>query len=134
MTNERLRNGKQRSLFCFRQRLQVGLVDFQGDAGVAVGDFGDFVLGGDADELGDLGWGEFVVVGEPLGHVAGGVAEGVVEGAGVAEGDDGLWGFDADGGERLLGMRSTVNSTSMEVSRALPLISPSPWRAWPSPR
>src|SRR6266566_2824119 len=91
------------SLFWFCQGLQDGFVDLQGYAGVAVGDFSDFVLSGDADELGDLGWGELVVVGEPLGHVAGGVAEGVVEGAGVAEGDDGLWGFDADRGEALAG-------------------------------
>ena len=66
-------------LFSFCQGLQDGFIDFEGYAGVAVGDFGDLILGGDADELGDLGWVELVVVGEPLGHVAGGVAEGVVE-------------------------------------------------------
>src|SRR5206468_2601603 len=94
---------RRTGLLCFCQGLQQGFVDLEGYAGVAVGDLGDLVLRGDADELGDLGWGEFVVVGEPLGHVAGGVAEGVVEGAGVAEGDDGLWGFDADGGEAFAG-------------------------------
>src|SRR5260370_24972164 len=63
---------------------EAGFADLQDYAGVAVGYFADTVLGGGAEDLGYFGGGELVVVGEPVGHVVGGVFEGVVEIAAVA--------------------------------------------------
>jgi hypothetical protein len=45
----------------FGEGSEAGFVDFEDDAGVAVGYFADVVFGGGAEDLGYLGWGEFVV-------------------------------------------------------------------------
>ena len=83
--------------------MKESLVDLDGDACVAIRDLCDLVLGGSTENLGDFGGAEFVVIREPLGHVGGGIAEGVVEGAAVAEGDDGGWAFDARTREMFVG-------------------------------
>ena len=91
------------STVLFGEGGETGFVDLQDDAGVAVGYFADTVLGGGAEDLGYFGGGEFVIVGKPVGHVVGGVLEGVVEIAAVAGGHDVSGGFDADGGDALVG-------------------------------
>ena len=49
--------------FCFgEQGLETVFVDLQHDACVAVGDLADAAFGSGTEELGDLGWGELVVV------------------------------------------------------------------------
>ena len=62
-----------------RQRIEERLVDFEGDAGVAVGDLGDLILGSGPEDLCDFSGGEVVVVRKPLGHVGGGIANSRVE-------------------------------------------------------
>jgi hypothetical protein len=76
-------------LFCgLSERAEFGFGDLEDDARITVGDFADLILGGDAEELGDLGWGELVVLFEPVGHVAGSLFDGVVERASEAHGDE----------------------------------------------
>jgi hypothetical protein len=89
-----------------------------------IDEFGDLVFEDCSPEYGDFVIVEAVVLFEPQYELGGGGLQGFGDGAGDAEGDEVI---ESDGGEAFNDVDG--ESTSIEVSRAAPVSSPSPMAA-----
>jgi len=99
---------------------------------ISVSDFADPVLGSGTKQFCSFWRCQLIVLGNPARHVCGSALKRIIKRPPQSHGHDVCRRFHSGPGRP--GITSTVNSTSNDVSSALPFNSPSPCAACPSPK